>query len=90
VWTAGHRIPVSIYADPRTYQRELDVFFYGPHWNYVGLEVEIPNAGDYFTRSLADESVIVTRDGSGAVRALWSGCTSDCCPGLDPVQNPHR
>src|SRR5581483_3013925 len=35
---------------------------------------QIAARGDYFTRTLGDESVIVTRDGGGAVRALFNVC----------------
>jgi salicylate 5-hydroxylase large subunit len=74
VWTAGHRIPVSIYTDPRIYQRELDIFFYGPHWNYVGLDVEIPNAGDFKTTFIGERGVIVTRDAGGEIHVLENRC----------------
>ena len=41
------RVPFWAYTDAQLYQRELDKIFYGPHWGYVGLEVEIPNTGDF-------------------------------------------
>lgn len=53
------RIPYWAYTDPAIYQRELQHFFYGPHWCYVGLEAEIPKAGDYRLSRIGERSVIV-------------------------------
>ena len=44
--------------------RELERFYFN-RWICAGRADQIPNAGDYFTRTLGDESVIVTRDASG-------------------------
>jgi salicylate 5-hydroxylase large subunit len=74
MWTETHRIPVSIYTDSGIYQRELDRFFYGPHWSYVGLEVEIPNVGDFKTTFIGERGVIVTRDVSGEIHVLENRC----------------
>ena len=41
------RVPFWVYTDAQLYQRELEKIFYGEHWCYVGLEIEIPNVGDY-------------------------------------------
>ena len=37
------RVPFWAYTDAQLHQRELDRIFYGPHWCYVGMEVEIPD-----------------------------------------------
>jgi len=73
-WTNLHRIPVAIYTDPAVYQRELDVFFYGAHWSYVGLEVEIPNVGDFKTTFVGERGVIMTRDATGEIHVLENRC----------------
>jgi len=85
VWTATHRIPVSLYTDAGVYQRELDKVFYGPHWSYVGLEVEIPNVGDFKTTFIGERGVIVTRDSSGEIRVLENRCQHK---GIRLVQAP--
>jgi salicylate 5-hydroxylase large subunit len=41
------RIPFWAYTREDLYKKELDHFFYNKHWCYVGLEAEIPNAGDF-------------------------------------------
>ena len=57
-WT---RIPFWIYTDPDLFQREMDTFFYGPSWNYVGLDCEIPEPGS-FKRSWIGERQVVVRE----------------------------
>ena len=39
-WPKGSytRIPNWVYTDPAIFQKEMDVFFGGKTWNYVGLE----------------------------------------------------
>jgi Rieske 2Fe-2S family protein len=61
------------YADPVFYQAELERFFFN-RWVCAGRADQIPDAGDFFTRSIADESVIVTRDASGTIHALFNVC----------------
>jgi len=58
-------LPGKFYADPEFYRAELERFYFN-RWICAGRADQIPNAGDYFVRTLADESVIVTRDASGA------------------------
>src|SRR5262245_23229053 len=59
-------LPRRFYADPDFYRAELERFYVN-RWICAGRADQIPNAGDYFTRALGDDSVIVTRDGSGEV-----------------------
>ena len=56
------RVPFWVYTDVHLYQRELDKIFYGPHWCYVGLEVEIPNAGDFKLSHVGERQVVMVRD----------------------------
>ena len=66
-------LPRRFYTDPEFYRAELERFYFN-RWICAGRADQIPNAGDYFTRSLGDESVIVTRDGLGAIHALFNVC----------------
>lgn len=63
-WTrpGSSRVPFWAYTDAQLYQRELEKIFYGEHWCYVGLEVEIPNAGDYKLSWVGERQVIMVRD----------------------------
>ncbi|HEY8441750.1 MAG TPA: hypothetical protein VIK79_09910, partial [Xanthobacteraceae bacterium] len=40
-------IPDWVYTDEAIYAREVERIFHGPTWNYVALEAEIPNPGDF-------------------------------------------
>ena len=66
-------LPRRFYADPDFYRAELERFYFN-RWICAGRADQIPNAGDYFTRALGDESVIVTRDSSGEIHALFNVC----------------
>jgi salicylate 5-hydroxylase large subunit len=69
-----HRIPFGVYTDAQLHQRELDRFFYKGHWCYVGLEAEVPNAGDYKRTSIGERSVILTRSADGDVHVVENVC----------------
>ena len=56
------RVPFWAYTDAQLYQRELEKFFYGNHWCYVGLAVEIPNTGDFKLSFVGERQVIMVRD----------------------------
>ena len=66
-------LPRRFYADPDFYRRELERFYFN-RWICAGRADQIPTSGDYFTRTLADESVIVTRDSAGEIHALFNVC----------------
>ena len=66
-------LPRRFYADPDFYRAELERFYFS-RWICAGRADQIPKAGDYFTRTLGDDSVIVTRDGSGEIHALFNVC----------------
>src|SRR4051812_15863496 len=60
--TGSSRVPFWAYTDPGLYRTELDRIFYGPHWNYVGLAVEVPEAGDFKLTSVGERQVLLVRD----------------------------
>ena len=60
--SSSSRIPFWVYTDAQIYQQELDKIFYGAHWCYVGLEVEIPNTGDYKLSHVGERQVLMVRD----------------------------
>jgi Rieske 2Fe-2S family protein len=66
-------LPRRFYADPDFYRGELERFYVN-RWICAGRADQIPNAGDYFTRTLGDESLIITRDISGEIHALFNVC----------------
>jgi salicylate 5-hydroxylase large subunit len=59
---APSRVPFLTYTSEEIYRKELESFFYKSHWCYVGLEVEIPNPGDFKRTAIGERSVIMVRD----------------------------
>jgi phenylpropionate dioxygenase-like ring-hydroxylating dioxygenase large terminal subunit len=69
----GWALPGAVYKDPDVY--ELDVrHIVLKSWLYVGHQSTIPERGDWFLSENAGESVIVVRDGQGAVNAMINVC----------------
>lgn len=68
------RIPFMAYTDAELHKKELERFFYTKHWNYVGLEAEIPNAGDYKRTVVGERSVILVRDADGGISVVENVC----------------
>jgi salicylate 5-hydroxylase large subunit len=60
--TGSSRVPFWAYTDPQLYARELERVFYGPHWCYVGLEIEVANVGDFKLTYVGERQVIMVRD----------------------------
>src|SRR4051812_11210692 len=75
-WPAAgpSRIPLWIYSDPELYAREMERLFYGPHWNYVGLEVELPGIGDFKTTVVGEKPVVVIRGATGEISVVENRC----------------
>ena len=67
------RVSRDVLWDEETYERELRTVF-RKSWLFLGHETEIPTPGDYVTRRMGEESVIVTRDEDGAVRVFVNSC----------------
>ena len=67
------RVPAWVYSDEEIYRRELDTFFAGDSWNFVGLECELPGVGDFKRAWIGNRQVVVVRDGDG-VNVLENRC----------------
>jgi len=68
------RVPFWAYTREDLYKKELDRMFYNGHWCYVGLEAEIPNAGDFKRTVIGERSVIMVRDPEGHVNVVENVC----------------
>lgn len=66
-------VPLRIFGDAEIWQLELRRVF-ARCWIFVAHESEIPHAGDYVARAIADTAVIVTRDDAGAIHVMWDSC----------------
>ncbi len=72
--SGSSRIPFWAYTDESLYKKELERFFYSGHWNYVGLEAEVPNPGDFKRTVIGERSVIMTRAEDGAIHVIENVC----------------
>lgn len=68
-----HALPAGLYTRQDVFEADLKVFF-GAHWIQVGLECEIPEAGDTVTLDIGPASVILVRDDDLQVRAFHNVC----------------
>ena len=68
------RVPYRVYTDPDLHAREQERIFRGPTWNFLCLEAEIPEPGDYKTCFVGDASIIAVRDAAGGINALVNRC----------------
>jgi nitrite reductase/ring-hydroxylating ferredoxin subunit len=62
-----------LFVDETLFELEMERIFTRA-WVFVGLESEIPNAGDYVTRSLGLDPVILVRDQHGRVQVFHNSC----------------
>ena len=76
VWPAEGltRIPFWAYKDPDILKREQTRVFEGPVWNYLCLESEIPNSGDWRATFVGEMPVVAARDHDGSVVAFENRC----------------
>lgn len=68
------RVPFAIYHDEAVYRQEQERLFRGPTWNYLALEAELPNPGDFITTVVGETPVVVSRDQQGTVHAFVNRC----------------
>jgi anthranilate 1,2-dioxygenase large subunit/terephthalate 1,2-dioxygenase oxygenase component alpha subunit len=74
-WPAGvTRVPYWVFQDPDILRAEQKAVFEGPIWNFLALEVDIPNRGDYRTTFVGALPVIVVRGANGTIHAFENRC----------------
>jgi salicylate 5-hydroxylase large subunit len=72
--SGSSRVPSAVYTDRAIYERELERIFYGKHWSYVGLEIEVPEAGSFKRSAVGERSVIMIRNRTGEINVLENRC----------------
>jgi anthranilate 1,2-dioxygenase large subunit len=68
------RVPYPVYSRADVYAEERQRIFMGPVWNYLCLEAELPEPGDYRSSFVGDVPVIVARDLDGGLNAFENRC----------------
>src|SRR2546429_982497 len=76
--------PGSFYTDETIFRMELEEFYYRS-WMNLGREDQIARPGDFFTREIGGERVIVVRGTGGIARAFYKLCRP---PGARPAEGP--
>ncbi len=67
------RISGRVYYDAAIFHEELERIWYR-EWVYVAHESEVPEPGDYVTRQVGLQPVIVSRDEDGGVHLMLNRC----------------
>lgn len=68
------RVPYWVYQDEQVMRAEQQRIFEGPLWNFLCLESEVANAGDFRTTFVGVMPVIVARGAEGAIHAFENRC----------------
>ena len=75
IWPAGlTRVPYWVYQDQDIARTEQVRVFEGPTWNYLCLEIDVPNQGDYRTAFMGSMPVVVARTEDGSIAAFENRC----------------
>lgn len=69
------RIPFAVYRDDEVYAQEQKKIYRGNTWNYLCLESEIAQPGDYKTTFVGDAPMVVVKDDDGEVYAFENRCS---------------
>ena len=67
------RVHASLYSDSRVFHDELATMF-ATGWVYVGHGSEVPQPGDFATKSVGLQSVIMARHSDGEVYVMHNRC----------------
>ena len=69
----AHALDREFYTDADFHRLDLEHVWYR-EWLFVGHDLDIPNAGDFFTVVIGDYGLVVIRGDDGVVRALHNVC----------------
>ncbi len=67
------RILGRVYADPDLYRMEIERIW-KRSWLYAGHESEVPESGDYLTRTVGTVPLVISRTAEGAVAVIVNRC----------------
>ena len=70
----GLSVPRRYFADESAWRRELETVF-RTSWLFVAHESELPEPGDYVTRLMGTDEVVVARSESGEIHVMLNSCT---------------
>ena len=75
-WPEGgvSRVPYRLFSDRDVYALEQERLFRGPVWNYLCLELEVAEPGDFRTAFIGETPIVVARDEQGELRGMVNRC----------------
>lgn len=73
VRTETREVALRVMSDPDIYQMEMETIFQKT-WLFLGHDTEIPKSGDFVTRRLGNDPVIVARASTGDVHVSLNVC----------------
>jgi anthranilate 1,2-dioxygenase large subunit len=68
------QVPYWVFQDADVYRAEQRDIFHGPFWNYLCLEAELAEPGDFCATFIGEQPVLVTRDVDGELYAFENRC----------------
>ena len=76
VWPADalNNIPDWVYTSQAIYDQEIERIFRGDTWNFVALEAEIPNPGDYKRGYVGATAVVIVRAEDNTISVFENRC----------------
>ena len=66
-------LPFAAYTDANVLAAESQAVF-AKEWVFVCMAGELPEIGDYYATTLANEPIVILRDDSGELRSLSNVC----------------
>src|SRR6202020_2757634 len=69
----SHSLPGWAYLHPALLEREKEEIFYKT-WQYAGWIGDLKEPGDYITKDLLDQSVIILKGANGQLQGFHNVC----------------
>lgn len=69
----GYSLEAPFYTSQAVFDADMEHIF-GKHWIYVGVSVDVPEAGDYMTVQLGQQPILIVRDDDNEIRAFHNVC----------------
>jgi len=71
---ARHTLSADYYYSPEQYELEKEIIWF-EHWVYVGRSETVADPGQFVTVDVTGESILVTRNDEGVLRAFYNVCS---------------
>ena len=69
------RVPFWVYSDTNVYTQEQRRIYEGPAWNFLCLEADLRNPGDFVSTFAGEMPVVVARGNDGEIYAFENRCS---------------